>query len=237
MGNSSDPDDEITIDPLSVPAIPVPRAVRAIAGRISREWRMGSWRRLTWRSWLLAAIAAAVVIGTLKLAGVIWTSAPPRWVATLGAGVTVTDPGQVAPGHGSPGAAVAGVLASLSSHDPAAMCGYTYADANSVGQCKAQITRASRGRAAYVASVRIGYVAIDGTRALVGFTGKICPPGSTRECVQNADLSAIYSAGGIFTQLWAHAVNPTSSSAYSLLPCVKVGGEWYFGPDPTEIQP
>jgi acyl-coenzyme A synthetase/AMP-(fatty) acid ligase len=50
-----------------------------------------------WRGWLLAAIAAFVVIGALKLADVIWTSAPPKWVTTLGTGVTVTGPEQLVP--------------------------------------------------------------------------------------------------------------------------------------------
>jgi hypothetical protein len=178
-----------------------------------------------------------VVIGALKLAGVIWTSAPPRWVPALGTGVTVTGPEQVAPGHGSPGAAFVGVLAAVSSKDPAALCEYTDAYASSVAQCKAQISQASRGQAAYIESVKIGYVAIDGTRALVGFTGKICPPGNTRECVANADPSAIFSAGNTFTALWAQTVNPDSGNAYSLLPCVEVGGKWYFGPDPTDESP
>jgi hypothetical protein len=236
MDNSSGPDDEITIDPLPTPNIPIPRAARAIVSRISREWPEGSRRRLTRQSWLLAAIAAVVVIGALKLAGVIWTSAPPRWVLALGAGVTVTGPGQVAPGHGSPGAALAGVLAALSSKDPATLCEYAYAYASPVAQCKAQINRTSRNQALYVASIKIGYVAIDGTRALVGLTGKICSPGRMPECVTNVDPSAIFSAGNTFTTLWAHTVNSTSSAfsnAYTLLPCAEVGGKWYFGPYPT----
>jgi hypothetical protein len=122
MDDSSGPGDEITIDPFPTPKIPTPKAERAIVSRISREWPAGSWRRLRRRSLLLAAIAAVVVIGALKLAGVIWTSAPPRWVPALGTGVTVTEPGQVAPGHGSPGVALAGVLAALSSEDPATLC-------------------------------------------------------------------------------------------------------------------
>ena len=234
MDNSSGPDDEITIDPLSTPNIPIPRAARAIVSRISREWPAGSWRRPTRRSWLPAAIAAVVVIGALKLAGVIWTSAPPRWVPALGTGVTVTEPGQVAPGHGSPGAALAGALAALSSKDPAALCEYAYAYPSSVAQCEAQISRTSPNQAGYVASVKIDYVAIDGTRALVGFTGKVCPPGDKPVCLTNADPSAIFSAGNTFTTLWAQAVNPTSSHAYTLLPCAEVDGRWYFGPDPTE---
>ncbi len=141
MDNPSGPGDEIAIDPFPTPNIPIPRAARAIASRISREWPAGNWRRLTWQGWLLAAIAAVVVIGALKLAGVIWTSAPPRWVPALGTGVTVTEPGQVAPGHGSPGAAVVGVLAALSSKDPAAFCKYSYAYASSVAQCEAGISR------------------------------------------------------------------------------------------------
>ena len=53
-------------------------------------------------------------------------------------------------------------------------------------------------------------------------------------CLTNADPSAIFSAGNTFTTLWAQAVNPTSSHAYTLLPCAEVGGRWYFGPEPTE---
>jgi hypothetical protein len=234
MDNSSGSGDEISIDPLPIPNLPIPKTARAILGRISPEWPARSWRRLTWRSWLLAAIAAVVVIGALKLAGVIWTSAPPTWVAALGPGVTVTEPGPVAPGHGSPGAALAGLLAALSSRDPAALCEYTNADANSVAQCKTAVNRIPRDQVAYVASVKIGYVAIDGTRALVGFTGKVCPPGSTPACLTNADPSAIFSTGHTFTTLWAQTVSPTTSSnAYTLLPCVEVGGKWFAGPDPT----
>ena len=237
MDNSSGPDDEITIDPLSTPNIPIPRVARAIVSRISREWPAGSWRRPTRRSWLPAAIAAVVVIGALKLAGVIWTSAPPRWVPALGTGVTVTEPGQVAPGHDSPGAALVGVLAAMSSKDPAAVCEYAYAYASSVSQCKAQINRTSRNQAPYVTSVKISYVAIDGPHALVGITGKICTPGKTPECVTNVDPSAIFSTGTTFTTLWAAQqapVNSPSSNAYTLLPCVEVGGKWYFGLDATE---
>ncbi|MBO0825622.1 MAG: hypothetical protein J2P27_17480, partial [Actinobacteria bacterium] len=166
MDNSSGPRDEITIDPLPMPRIPVPRAVAAIANRVRHTWTVRSERRLTRRGWLLAAIAAGVVIGALNLADVIWTSAPPKWASALGAGVTVTGPEQVAPGHGSPGAVLAGLLAALSSKDPAASCDYTYATyPASLARCRAELSQIPRNQMPYSESVKIGYVAIDGTRA------------------------------------------------------------------------
>ena len=61
-------------------------------------------------------------------------------------------------------------------------------------------------------------------------------------CLTNADPSAIFSAGNTFATLWAQTVYPTSGTsasgnAYTLLPCVEVGGQWYFGSDPTDLSP
>jgi hypothetical protein len=232
VDDSSGPDDEIVIDPLPVPRIPLPRAAAVIAGRIPRGWRARNGRRPTWRGWLAAAIAAVVVIGALKLGGVIGASAPPRWVAALGPGVTVTGPEQVAPGHGSPGAALTGAMATLS-QDPAAACTYAYP------QCTAQVRQGLRNESPWVVSVKIGYVAISGTRALVGFTGKVCPPPAASpvpgapECMTNANPAAIFSAGRTFATLWTQAISPANVTStgfpYQLQPCVKVGGEWYVG--------
>src|SRR5579862_4425317 len=107
MDNSNGPDDEITIDPLPAPDIPILRAARAVAGR----------------------------------------------VPALGVGVTVTGPGQTAPGHGSPGAVLVGFLAALSSQDPATACDYAYADAGSVARCKAQVSNVQRNQLPYGVSV------------------------------------------------------------------------------------
>lgn len=233
MDHSNGLDDEISIDP-PAPNIPMPRAVRALAGLGMPEWLARGRHRLTWRGWLLAAIAAVVVIGALKLAGVIWVNPPPKWVAALGPGVTVTGPEQVTAGHGSPGAALAGFLAALSSADTAAACGYAYADARSAAQCEAAFRRVQRNQLPYGKSVKIGYVAVDGTRALVGITGAICSPGSTPQCVTNADPAAIFSAGSTFTTLWAQRVNPSpSNNGYMPIPCSEVAGKWYVGPDPA----
>lgn len=230
MDNADGPVDEITIDPLPTPKIPMPRAVAAIAGRVRHVRPAGSERRLTRRAWLLAALAAVVVIGALKLAGVIWTNSQPAWVPALGKGVTVTGPGQPAPGNGSPGAALTGLVAALSSTDPAAACDYTYSTyPASLARCRAELSQTPRDQFPYGVSVKIGYVAIDGTRALVGITGKICSPGSRPECVTNTDPAAIFSTRETFATLWARTVSPASGNTYALEPCVEVGGKWYVG--------
>jgi hypothetical protein len=232
------PDDEITIGPLPLPRIPVPRAVAVTADRIRRARWSEAGRRRTRRGLLLAALAVVAVAGAtgaLKLAGVIWTSSPPAWAAALGPGVTVTAPGQAAPGHGSPGAALAGYLAALSANDPATACGYVAA--GPAARCTAPSGQSARNRLPYGVSVKTGYVAVDGTRALVGFTGKICSPGATPlhratpACMANANPAAVFSAGNTFAVLWTRATSPVSGDAatYVLLPCVEEGGKWYVG--------
>jgi hypothetical protein len=205
-----------------------PDAARSGAARGERD--AGSGTRLTRRGRVLAAVGAAVVIavtsGALKLTGAIWASAPPAWVSALGAGVTVTGPGQAAPGHGSPGAAFAGVLASLSAKDPALACDYVFP-----GTARCGPAQVPRSQIPYGVSVSTGYVAIDGTRALLGFTGKICSPGSTPGCLANTNPAAIFSEGKTFGALWMQTVAPESggTSSYALLPCAEVDGKWYFG--------
>jgi hypothetical protein len=152
----------------------------------------------------------------LKIAGVILTSAPPQWVTTLGTGVTVIGPEQVAPGHGSPGAALTGVLAALSSKDRTTFCDYMFVV--SAARCTGPSGQGSRDRLPYGVSVKIGYAAVSGTRALVGFTGKICWPGATRECTANTNPAAVFSAGNTFAALWEQTLHLNSNiSSYRLL--------------------
>jgi hypothetical protein len=146
--------------------------------------------------------------------------------------VTVTGPGQVAPGHGSPGAALTGFIAALSAKDPATACGYISVES---ARCEAQAGQALRDQLPYGVSFKIGYVAVSGTRALAGFTGKICSPGATPECMTNTNPAAVFSAGDTFAALWTQTVGPNSSatSSYTLEPCVEVGGKWYVGSGPV----
>jgi hypothetical protein len=230
LNGRDDGDDEIALDPRPLPGIAIVRAASAIAGRLRRALLVEGKRRPTRPGWLLAVIAVIIVVGALKVADVIWTSAPPIWVPALGPDVKVTGPGQVAPGHGSPGAAFAGALAALSSADPATACNYTYADAG----CTAALSRTPQKQRAHGVSVRIGYVAIDGSRALLGFTGKICLTGARPECITNTDPAAIFSTGSTFEVLWTQAVGPDRGPGYGLQPLTEVGGKWYLGADPSE---
>jgi hypothetical protein len=230
MDHSNGQDDEIAIDPLEIPGIPFLQSLPAIAGRLRRAWLVeGTWRP-TRQGWLLAVIAAVVVLAALKLAGVIWTSGPPAWEPALGARVQVTSPEQVTPGHGSPGAATTGALAALSAKDPTLICDYEY---GSIPDCKEESSKVPGRQLPYKVSAKISYVAIDGTRALVGFTGKVCSEGGASQCIMNFDPAAIFSAGKTFEALWTQALNPASNGEYSLLPCVDVGGKWYVGSGPA----
>ncbi|MGH3166712.1 MAG: hypothetical protein ACRDN0_12580 [Trebonia sp.] len=224
MDDPNGPDDEITIDPF--PAVRVPEWLAGGGGRLTRLTRRGRFLAAA-----AGVIVVAAVLGTLKLAGVMWTSAPP-WASALGPGVTVTGPGPVASGHGSPGAAFAGFLAALSAKDPTAACDYLYLGLAS--RCDPEMSRIPRRLLPYGVSVEIGYVAIDGKRALLGFTGKICSPGATPRCLANTDPAAIFSTGKSFAALWTQALSPDGSpSVYTLLPCAEAGGKWYYGAGPA----
>jgi hypothetical protein len=224
MDNPNDPEDEVSLDPF--PGVRIP------------DWVAGAGEpRLTRRARILASVVAVVVIGGvlggLKVAGVLWTTPPPKWVSELGPGVTVTGPARDTPGHGSPGAAFAGVLASLSAKDPVSVCDYILYGPRA--RCRTDYSRVTRGQLPYAVSVKTGYVAIDGTRALLGYTGELCSPGSIPRCIANDNPAAIFSAGRSFGALWTLTVNPSFEPApmYSLLPCVEVGGKWYYGAGPA----
>jgi hypothetical protein len=155
------------------------------------------------------------------------TSNPqPSWASALGTGVTVTAPQSVAPGHGSPGAAAAGEIAALDAKNFSAAC--EYLDPTAVTQCKSETSQVSASDAPYAENAAIGYVAIDGDKALVGTTGKYCSPGQSPECFTNTDPAAIFSSGKSFSQQWSAANASSPPNVYSLAPCIKIDGKWYI---------
>jgi hypothetical protein len=140
--------------------------------------------------------------------------------------VTVTAPAPVAPGNGSPGAAVEGLFAALSSQQYTAECGYVEPAAQAT--CKNASAGLSSANQPTLKNAAIGYVAIDGNQALVGSTGTFCVPNEKPKCFTNKDPAAILSSGKPFGTLWAAASKSSSANTYGLAPCVKIGGKWYL---------
>jgi hypothetical protein len=148
----------------------------------------------------------------------------PSWAPALGPDVTVTAPAQVAPGHGSPGAAIAGLFAAIGAGRYAAACGYVEPS----GQAACLTAEAEPGSQQSARNAAIGYVAVRGDQALVGSTGTFCVPAERPRCFTNTDPAALLSDGKSFGTLWAQADRATSSNVYKLAPCVKIGGRWYL---------
>lgn len=153
-------------------------------------------------------------------------SGRPTWVQGLGAGVSVIGPALTLPGHDSPGAAVRGFVNALNAGKAQQIC--SYFDPSAQATCRSQLGGAPAGSAGTFKNFALGYVAIDGSEALVGSTGTRCQP--TPVCGSNHDPAAIFATGKPFAILWAEseAAATSSSNAYSLAPCVKVGTSWYL---------
>lgn len=152
------------------------------------------------------------------------SGAQPSWVSPLGASVTVVAPHSAAPGHGSPGAAVSGLAAALSSKHYADTC--AYAEPSAQAGCRSQIGQVPASQMPSMTNFAVGYTVIDGDKAAVGMTGKFCSPGQSPECFTNDDPAAVFSTAKSFSALWADAVTP--SSGYSLTPCIEIDGKWYI---------
>jgi hypothetical protein len=179
------------------------------------------------RAGLGAAFLACGLVGLLAATGCSSSSAP-SWASVLGPGVTVQAPAKVAPGYGSPGAVIEGVLSALVAEHDAAEC--AYAEPSRQAACKSAFSSMPRGTAGSFDNASIGYVAIDGDVALVGSTGTSCSPLAKPECYTNNNPAAIFSSNKkSFSGLWTEE-NSSGSSAnvYMLAPCIKVNGKWYL---------
>lgn len=89
--------------------------------------------------------------------------------------------------------------------------------------CEKSASQASPSETPSAKDAALGYIAIDGSQALVGTTGAFCASGQTG-CFTNSDPAALFSAGRSFSALWNASSTPT---AYSLTPCTKIDGKWY----------
>lgn len=154
--------------------------------------------------------------------------ADPAWAKALGANVTIIPPGKALPGNGSPGAVVQGLADALNSGKLETYCRYFTPSTQAL--CRKDVAGAPAGAGPTMKGFALGYVAIDGDRALVGVTATLCQPGQTPECAANHNPAAIFSTSKSFAALWAESVTGSNSPAvsYSLTPCLKTGGRWYL---------
>ena len=148
------------------------------------------------------------------------------WKTSIGIGVSISPPAPASPGHRSPGAAVQGLADAVNSGHLSAAC--PFFPPRSQSQCM-QATSTSNATDGDYKNFALGYVVIDGTRALVGSTGTFCQPGDTPECVTNTNPAALLDSGQGFTVMWTETLASanTGGNAYTLVPCIKIGTRWY----------
>jgi hypothetical protein len=172
------------------------------------------------------ALLACGLAGLLAAAGCSSSSTPPAWASALGSGVTVDAPAQVSAGTGSPGAAVQGVFDAISSKKYVQEC--SYLEPSAQAGCRSGAGALNSSNAPSFKNSGIGYVAIDGDKALVGTTGTYCVPDETPKCFTNSDPAAIFSTKKSFSTLWTQANQSSSANVYTLAPCIEVAGKWYL---------
>jgi hypothetical protein len=175
-------------------------------------------------------IVLIVAVGSLTLptnGSAASASTSPAWAAALGRGVVLEAPTPTVPSNSRPAAAAEGVLFALAAGEIGKSCRYLepalHAGCERNADVKMTYTEVITG-------FNIGYVAVDGPRALVGFTGTFCISDEKPRCMTNRYSAAILSSGKSFARLWSESIAAESNPAnvYSLNPCVEVGLKWYF---------
>jgi hypothetical protein len=181
----------------------------------------------------LGARAALLVCGIAGLVSAVGcsSSSQPSWASALGPSVTIVGPATVTSGQGSPGAAVQGVFAAVAAKQYKAECPYFQPSVQAA--CKSVPAAELSKDEPYFKNAAIGYVAIDGDKALVGTTGTFCVPNVKPACFTNNDPAAIFSGNkNSFGTLWTEQNKASNSNSdqnvYTLAPCVKIGGKWYL---------
>ncbi len=191
----------------------------------------------------LGGFAASASASTTRLArsGALTASATAptaalstaAWEKALGAGVVVIPPRYAAPGHGSPGAAVQGFVSALDGRQLKLWC--SYYEPSFQATCRSDAANFVAADLPTFKNFALGYVAIDGNKALAGSTGTDCIANGKPKCSSNANPAAIFSTGGTFKSLWAKTLAAYNNTAnvYSLDLCIKIGGGWYAYVPPT----
>jgi hypothetical protein len=156
----------------------------------------------------------------------------PAWARGLGPGVVLSVGRPTRAGHASPAAAVTGDALEAGNGALRAACAYLEPAVQAA--CRASVAGEGRSDGPTVADFGLGWVAVDGSRALVGTTGTFCLPDESPACFTNHRRDAVFRSGRRFAVLYRRAVAAEYSSAnvYSLIPCERVAGRWYvYVPD------
>jgi hypothetical protein len=155
-------------------------------------------------------------------------NASSAWASALGTGITVIPPAPSAPGNSSPGAVVQGIVTANATNQLASGCAYV--EPSFEAQCSQDAASALASQIVSVKNFAIGYVVIDGTQALVGYTGTTCGADLAPQCETNTNPAAIFSTGQSFQTLWTEAndFNSSNANTYSLYPCIEINGQWYI---------
>jgi hypothetical protein len=104
-----------------------------------------------------------------------------------------------------------------------------YVEPSVQSKCASAVAGQSTGGATFT-SFSLGYIAVKGQQALVGFLGTDCEPQAQPTCITNSDPAAKFTSGKDFDALYAAEVAGGASPvhAYDLIPCVQVGSKWYI---------
>jgi hypothetical protein len=190
-----------------------------------------------------AALLACMAAGLLALAGCgsggggrpggggarpLSGSALPSWAAALGPGVSVYAPTPMPAGHGSPGGVVTAIISALEATTAAAVCQYLSPFMQASCASATPSAAPAGTRATPMLAVRnfaIGYVAVKGTQAIVGYTGTICS-GTPPQCTGNSDPAAFFSSRRLFGVLWEELA-AYNGDANTPMECTEVGSSWH----------
>jgi hypothetical protein len=159
----------------------------------------------------------------------------PPWAKHLGTSVTILGPTKATVGNGSAAEAFAGDTEALAKGDILLGCQYIEPSLQRVCRKANSGTTSSVPYTETIKHFAIGYVAVEGTKALVGYTGTFCISDEKPRCMTNSNPAAILSSPKSFTELWSQSVADESVDAnrYALGPCVEIGGKWYFYLNPN----
>jgi hypothetical protein len=175
-------------------------------------------------------LAAGALAGLAAVAACTSGGGQPSWAGALGSGVTIGSPGSAPPGNGSPRGVLTGVSTAYSSRHYTDLC--KYLEPSQRSGCTSAWSSRTLGSEVDLAdlpipkNVRPGYTAIDGDKALIGFTGTVCVLKLYPSCFTNNDPAAILDSGKSFSTLWSQSLT-SLDNAYFLSPAIKVNGSWY----------